>query len=129
MHLFNEENSTNINEITQKAMTLLTNYNWPGNVRELKNVIYRAMSLTNKDVLEVYDFNFLRNAVQNELDSNMSVNILAESGEIKTINQLELEIIQKVMGFTKGNISAAAKMLNLGRATFYRKLKELNYEA
>ena len=59
----------------------------------------------------------------------MSVNILAESGEIKTINQLELEIIQKVMGFTKGNISAAAKMLNLGRATFYRKLKELNYEA
>lgn len=129
MHLFNEENGTNINEITQKAMTLLTNYNWPGNVRELKNVIYRAMSLTNKDVLEVYDFNFLRNAVQNELDSNMSVNILAESGEIKTINQLELEIIQKVMGFTKGNISAAAKMLNLGRATFYRKLKELNYEA
>lgn len=128
MHLFNEENGTNINEITQKAMTLLTNYNWPGNVRELKNVIYRAMSLTNKDVLEVYDFNFLRNAVQNELDSNMSVNILAESGEIKTINQLELEIIQKVMGFTKGNISAAAKMLNLGRATFYRKLKELNYE-
>ncbi len=129
MRLFNEENGTNINEITQKAMTLLTNYNWPGNVRELKNVIYRAMSLTNKDVLEVYDFNFLRNAVQNELDSNMSVNILAESGEIKTINQLELEIIQKVMGFTKGNISAAAKMLNLGRATFYRKLKELNYEA
>lgn len=128
MHLFNEENGTNINEITQKAMTLLTNYNWPGNVRELKNVIYRAMSLTNKDVLEVYDFNFLRNAVQNELDSNMSVNILTESGEIKTINQLELEIIQKVMGFTKGNISAAAKMLNLGRATFYRKLKELNYE-
>lgn len=128
MHLFNEENNTKITEITQKAMALLSNYNWPGNVRELKNAIYRAMSLTNKDVLEVYDFNFLKNAVQSALDSNMTVNILTESGETKTLNQLELEIIQKVIGYTKGNISAAAKILNLGRATFYRKLKELNFE-
>jgi transcriptional regulator of acetoin/glycerol metabolism len=46
----------------------------------------------------------------------------------KTLNQLELEIIQKVMGYAQGNISMASKLLNVGRATFYRKLKELNFE-
>ena len=101
MQLFNEENGTSINEITQKALTLLSNYSWPGNVRELKNVIYRAMSLASTNILDVGDFEFLKNAVQNELDTNMTINILTESGEVKTLNELELEIIQKVMGYTK----------------------------
>ena len=81
----NEREQDLLHYIENNKINMLWCYKY---VRELKNVIYRAMSLTNKDVLEVYDFNFLRNAVQNELDSNMSVNILTESGEIKTINQL-----------------------------------------
>ena len=44
------------------------------------------------------------------------------------MKEIELEVIQKIISYTKGNISEASKLLDLGRATFYRKLKELNLE-
>ena len=129
IELFNKSEGKRIKEITPKALNLLANYSWPGNVRELKNVIFRVVSLSNSEVLDTKDFSFLKSVVQTELKSDLSINILTDAGQVKTLNNLELEIIQKVIGFTNGNISLASKLLNVGRATFYRKLKELNIDA
>jgi DNA-binding NtrC family response regulator len=45
-------------ELSQKAMQRLHSYYWPGNIRELRNVLERALLLTDKSVLEPGDFAF-----------------------------------------------------------------------
>src|SRR5260221_5028135 len=48
---FNKSLGRNVRQIAPEAQKLLLVYNWPGNVRELKNVIERAMILSNSDEL------------------------------------------------------------------------------
>jgi DNA-binding NtrC family response regulator len=48
---FNRSLGRNVRRISPEAQRLLIGYRWPGNVRELKNVIERAMILSNSDEL------------------------------------------------------------------------------
>lgn len=48
---FNRSLGRNVRRISPEAQHLLMTYRWPGNVRELKNVIERAMILSNNDEL------------------------------------------------------------------------------
>jgi transcriptional regulator with PAS, ATPase and Fis domain len=48
---FNRSLGRNVRRISPEAQRLLMAYRWPGNVRELKNVIERAMILSNNDEL------------------------------------------------------------------------------
>ncbi len=48
---FNKSLGRNVRQIAPDAQRLLAAYHWPGNVRELKNVIERAMILSNGDEL------------------------------------------------------------------------------
>jgi len=42
-----------ISKVKNKTMDMLTHYAWPGNVRELKNVIERAMILSDSEGLQI----------------------------------------------------------------------------
>lgn len=126
---FNRNEGKNILDISNKALNLLINYDWPGNIRELKNTIYRAFYLCETDILEVKDFEFIKSLVKSNNKDNLLINIFDKSGKVKTLKEIELEVVQKVTNYTKGNISEASKLLDLGRATFYRKLKELDFDA
>lgn len=123
---FNKTENKNILDISNKAINLLLNYDWPGNIRELKNAIYRAIYLCETDVLEVKDFNFIKNLVKTTTKDSLDVCLFDKNGKFKNLREIELEIIRKTISYTKGNISEASKLLGLGRATFYRKLKELD---
>ncbi len=48
---FNKSLGRNVRRISPEAQHLLLAYQWPGNIRELKNVIERAMILSNRDEL------------------------------------------------------------------------------
>src|SRR5579859_368786 len=48
---YNKSLGRNVRKISPDAQHLLLNYSWPGNIRELKNVIERAMILSNSDEL------------------------------------------------------------------------------
>lgn len=126
IQFFNKTEGKNILDISSKALNLLINYDWPGNIRELKNAIYRAFYLCETDVLEVKDFEFIKSLVKTSSKDNLFVNIFNKNGRVKTLREIELETVQKIISYTKGNISEASKLLDLGRATFYRKLKELD---
>ena len=43
---FNQEHSRNVQDISKKALGVLMNYDWPGNMTELRNVVQRAVLLT-----------------------------------------------------------------------------------
>ncbi|HEX8333403.1 MAG TPA: sigma-54 dependent transcriptional regulator [Segetibacter sp.] len=103
-----------INGITKEALKLLENHSWKGNIRELKNMIERAAILENTDLLTPENFPY---DIQHGLESTTS------SLDLTTV---EKQHIQKVLAYAKGNKTEAARLLNIGLTTLYRKMEEYN---
>ncbi len=89
----------------------LLHYNWPGNIRELKNIIERSVILNDAGKLTAADLPV-------ELQSSgFSFSAFDLAGVEKTH-------IQKVLKHTNGNKTEAARLLNIGLTTLYRKIEE-----
>lgn len=116
---FSHELKKNVSGVSEATFKYLLNHSWPGNVRELENVIQRAITLTQHQVILPED---LPNTVMQEKEEN-----LIEKGlrETYTVNQLEREYIKRVLLEVGGNKSKAAEILGLDRKTLYRKLGEM----
>jgi two-component system NtrC family response regulator len=95
-------------------------YSWPGNIRELKNVIERAVILCDSNELDEtllpYDIQHIQPARTNQALSAF---------DLSSVEKLH---IQRVLNHTHGNRAEAARLLNIGIATLYRKLKEYGLE-
>jgi DNA-binding NtrC family response regulator len=115
---FDPETKKDIQGVSEKTMKILTGYSWPGNVRELENVIQRAITLSEHEVIQPED---LPGALIQEAGE-----VIIEKGlqEKYTIEQLENEYIRRVLIEVGGNKSKAAEILGLDRKTLYRKLQE-----
>jgi len=94
---------------------LLSN-EWIGNIRELKNVIERAVILSNTAELSVSSLplDFLTSKHQGR-DHALS------AFELSSMEKLH---IQRVLNYTKGNKGMAARLLHIGLTTLYRKMAE-----
>jgi DNA-binding NtrC family response regulator len=115
---FNKNLKKNVSGISEQALKLLFNYAWPGNVRELENIIERAITLTQGEVISLED---LPTPMAHEEDKDSTGKALREK---YTVDQLEKEYIKKVLIEAGGNKSKAAQILGLNRKTLYRKLQE-----
>ncbi len=60
--------------------------------------------------------------IKTELLEGLEVSLFDYAGEIKSMADLEGEIVGKVLEHCGGNVSKASKILGLARSTFYRKL-------
>jgi two-component system NtrC family response regulator len=100
-------------------MSKLETYHWPGNIRELRNVIERSVILVNDDVLTQ---DVLPYEIQHQVDKN---NKTLSAFSMQSVEKLH---IQKVLNYTKGNKAEAARLLEIGIATLYRKLDEFNIQ-
>jgi two-component system, NtrC family, response regulator len=90
-------------------------YPWPGNVRELRNVLERAMILAEGEQLTVDTLPYgLQLAQANG----------PKTEDALTMQQVEKAHIHKVLAFAQGNKAEAARLLNIGLTTLYRKLEE-----
>jgi len=89
----------------------LQSHFWKGNIRELKNVIERAMILSDAPTLsvEVLPFEF-RNG-HSDVD-------------VFDLESIEKRHIQKVLKHTAGNKTEAARLMGIGLTTLYRKIEE-----
>ena len=106
---------TDMEPLVQQALQL---HNWPGNVRELKNVIERAVILEDSDILTIGSFPWeLRKLVE-------SADGTTTRGGSLTLSAIESQHIRKILGLTGGNKPEAAKLLDIGLATLYRKIEE-----
>ena len=94
----------------------LETYPWPGNIRELKNVIERAVILSEGNKLTLASLPF---EIQHTATSGSKTHLSAFS-----LMSAEKLHIQKVLNHTKGNKAEAARLLEIGIATLYRKLEE-----
>ena len=104
----------NIKGINSTTMKILKQYNWLGNVRELQHAIERAVIMSDSDILQTEDF--LLSSTNNEVDKIAL--------DTYNLEEVEKNIIQKVLRKHNGNISQAAIELGLKRASLYRRMEK-----
>jgi len=95
--------------ISNEAHAALRAYQWPGNVRQLRNVLRRAISLRPHGQIDL-----------ESLPPNLA--LAAAEPRFGLIEQLEGEAILRTLQSTGGNVSKAAHVMGLSRATVYRRL-------
>ena len=100
----------------------LQQHEWKGNIRELKNIIERAVILADGHQLTL-----------DNLPSELQIGGARNSGPLSAFDLASVEKlhIQRVLNHTRGNKTEAARLLNIGLTTLYRKIEEykLGYEA
>ena len=99
--------------IDEGAQQLLTAHRWSGNIRELQNCIEKAVIMSEGTLLTMSDLQ-LNPLKQNDFSPTSGFYTDADEEE-----QVRLAVSQ-----CRGNVSAAAKMLNISRPTLYAKMKK-----
>ncbi len=114
---------------TSEVVQALMNYEWPGNVRELVNSIERVITLSDDEMIQVEDLDWLLTEKKEQVSThvdNVSVN-LEQFKEKQGEN--ERELIISLLKKTGGNKSKTAELLGIHRTTLYKKLKKYNIDA
>ncbi|RJP28781.1 MAG: sigma-54-dependent Fis family transcriptional regulator [Candidatus Omnitrophota bacterium] len=113
-----------IDDISDKALSLLIEYSWPGNIRELENVIERTIILCKGPVISHHD---LPDFLQKQKFSSESAAV-DKSGCLKLKDALiapEKELIINTLNTVNWNRTEAAKALGINRTTLYKKMGKL----
>ncbi len=146
---FAAEEGKRIRGLTAEAAAMLAAYDWPGNVRQLENAVFRAVVLADHDELTVTEFPQIaaqvdgfdvripplaalmmpppraeREVVRVEVRDPNVIGMLDERGDVRTLESIEAETIRFALAHYRGQMSAMARKLGIGRSTLYRKMKE-----
>ncbi len=114
-------NGKNVKSITDQAMLYLIKYGWRGNVRELKNCIEGMVVMTRRSSLGVSD---LPKRIVRAGDDSWQVDIHVGM----SVKDAERELIVETLKYTDNNKALAAKILNMGLRTLFRKVKEYDLD-
>jgi DNA-binding NtrC family response regulator len=107
--------------IRQDAVEELARYNWPGNVEQLKQVIEQLVSRSQSFYIEKKEVEKVINELkQQPKNNNTAVTTIDISG---TLEEIEKQVIIRVLEAEEMNQSRAAKRLGINRSTLWRKLK------
>ena len=117
---FAREMNKNVNDFLPSVAERLLNYDWPGNVRELRNVMERAVALTEFEKLIVDD---LPERIRDYRPSTFHIDT-SNPAELQTLEEVEQRYIRRVLESVKGNRTEAARILGVDRKTLYRHLKQ-----
>jgi transcriptional regulator with PAS, ATPase and Fis domain len=118
----NSELNKKIKGFSGKAMKSLLNYPWKGNARELKNVIKRAVLLTDAEYISIDNLDIA--ASEGMPDQKETLNPSASFKE-KT-HEFERMLIQRALERSGGNKIKAAEILQINRKALYRRMKDLH---
>ncbi len=114
---FSHEFSRDIQGLTPRASLVLARYEWPGNVRELEHVIGRACMMTDGGIIDVND---LPEQMVRKQPSAMHGTEDAPS----PLAEQERRLVEQALRESKGNQSATARKLGIGRDALRYKLKQ-----
>ncbi len=150
---FNVEEGKRVVGAAPETVQLLSAHEWPGNVRQLENAVYRAIVLADAPYLLPHDFPAvsglalpaaeaapmpdlssiaasLPSAAQlmDEVRAEAPVRILDGRGHLRTLEDIERDLIQLAIEIYAGHMSEVARRLGIGRSTLYRKVREQGLE-
>jgi transcriptional regulator with GAF, ATPase, and Fis domain len=131
---YKEKTGRFVSGISKEAMRALVNYSWPGNVRELENAVERAVIISSGRQIELDDLPeaIASRAGEASAHAREERAVAAAGGrtigiEIElpaAIDEIEKQVIEATLDYTSGDKSQAARLLNIGRKTLYRKLEQ-----
>lgn len=102
-----------IKGMTFKVVDILKGAEWRGNIRELKNVMERSAIVCDEEV-----------TVQDLPIDLQCAGMYEEQGKEEfELAVIEQKHITKVLQYTRGNKTEAARLLKIGLATLYRKIE------
>lgn len=113
---FADKNRKDIRTISRDAMELLMMHDWPGNVRELENTLEHAVVLSRGDTIRAED---LPDLVARDTTAKQYMTIQLGT----PLEDIEQQVIQQTLRFTKGNKRLAAQLLGIATRTVYRKVE------
>jgi DNA-binding NtrC family response regulator len=110
--------------ITKESLELLSQYDWPGNVRELKNVIERALILSDMGAIlpKYLPPEILEGKTKK---TGLALKDMEIPPEGLPLEDIEKEAIRKALTAVSGNISKAARILHISRDTLRYRIKSL----
>ncbi len=131
----NNELSKEVKGFSAEVEDSFLTYPWPGNVRELKNVLRRAVLLTEGEFvqikalpLEISTYS-KASAFESAVESITNINVKEKKLDLKNAAQeAEYDTILKVLKEVNFNKTKAAKILNIDRKTLYNKMKAINLD-
>ncbi|MFW2132005.1 sigma 54-interacting transcriptional regulator [Ectothiorhodospira haloalkaliphila] len=107
---FARDRNARVKGFSASALEAIRQHHWPGNVRELINRVRRAMVLCENRFIQPEDLG-LEDALENTLPQASLEEVRAEA---------ERAAIVRALRACEGNVSAAARRLNVSRITLYR---------
>lgn len=114
---FNKKFNKRIKRISSPALSKLFKHSWPGNIRELKNLIERAVILTDNEELQTHDLYIHSNS--NDTNDMYSGFSLKEAKK-----HLEIKMISKALKETDGNRTQSSKLLEISHPSLLSKMKK-----
>ena len=114
----NKTNKRNLS-LSVNFLEALKQHTWQGNIRELRNVIERSVIVSDKKVIDV-------DSLPNALHRNIQQKINGKELSAFDLANAEKKHIEKVINYTNGNKTEAARLLNIAITTLYRKINEYN---
>jgi two-component system NtrC family response regulator len=114
MGRFSAKTRKHILKMDADYLQKLESYSWKGNIRELKNVIERSVILSDDNVLQ-------------STTLPPEIQFFSQSGAPASelsLAEMEKGHIRKVLNYTGGNKTEAARLLEIGLTTLYRKIEE-----
>lgn len=145
LRVTNKELEKNVTKFSQDVINAFNNYVWHGNLRELRNVVKRAVLLSDGDTIELKSLPFeitnyekinelipSQPARNNDVANIAVPPITATPAPAKTGNldlksasiDAEYETILEALKQVNFNKSKAAKLMKIDRKTLYNKIKE-----
>ncbi len=116
--------------LSKEALEALRSHDWPGNIRELGNVLERAVVLAKGDTIEAKSLALPTQNFQDSPAARTAMNFF--SGLPEGLNEareyFEAEFLKRALEESEGNISRAAKRLQVPRSTVYRKCEHFGID-
>ncbi|HEX7530640.1 MAG TPA: sigma 54-interacting transcriptional regulator [Pyrinomonadaceae bacterium] len=135
---FKQRTGRFISGISKAALRALVSYDWPGNVRELENAVERAVIIAAGRQIELDDLPAAIGNVASERQAMVRVERAQAANEGRSakmeievpssMDEIERHAIEATLDYTSGDKTRAARLLNIGRKTIYRKLEQYNGE-
>lgn len=116
LNKFSKENNKKIEGFSQEVIEFLLKYDYLGNVRELENIIEHAVIICNNDIIKVEHLPVPSKKEEMPLSTN------------KLLREVEKAHILSVLKEVDYNLTKAAKLLGITRATLYNKIRTYNLQ-
>ena len=133
---YKQRTSRFVSGISKAALQALISYDWPGNVRELENAVERAVIIAAGRQIELEDLPAAIGNIAAERQATLRVERAQAASEGRStkleievpssMDEIERHAIEATLDYTSGDKTRAARLLNIGRKTIYRKLEQYN---